>query len=98
MRRLRRRRGKGPMVTLENPSGRPPAIDRRTFLASAGAALAGGVLPDLAHANVPTAYDWTLSPPTDSRAHYVNWMTQNRGEDPQYLGLRYDRFVWMVNS
>jgi protein-L-isoaspartate(D-aspartate) O-methyltransferase len=73
-------------------------MPRRTFLASATAALAAGVLPGRVRANVAAAYDWSIAPPTDTRSRYVDWMVKNRGEDARYLGLRYDRFVWMVNT
>jgi protein-L-isoaspartate(D-aspartate) O-methyltransferase len=68
-------------------------IDRRGFLLSA---LAAGLAPSLARADIPKTYDWSAAPPTDNRARYIDWMVKNRGEDPKYLGLRYDRFAEMV--
>jgi len=71
----------------------PARIDRRSFLVTA---LAAGLAPAVARADVSTPYDWSAVPPTDSRARYIDWMVKNRGEDPKYLGMRYDRFAEMV--
>src|SRR5260370_13240008 len=56
-----------------------------------GAAAAG---PGLA--NVPRPYDWSASPPRQSREAFVEWMVRNRGEDPHFLGQRWDRFRELV--
>ncbi len=56
------------------------------------AALAAG--PALA--NVPSAYDWSASPPRQSRDAFVEWMVKNRGEDPRFLGERFDRFRELI--
>ena len=71
-------------------------MNRRDFLTSSTAALAAAGLPSLARANVPTPYDWTAMPPMDNRAKFIEWGKTVRGEDPQYLGPRFDRFQWMV--
>ncbi len=42
-------------------------------------------------ANVPLAADKIDMPPADTRAHFVAWMAANRGEDPNFLGQRWDR-------
>ena len=58
-------------------------MDRRGFIVGAAvqaAALAAG--PALA--NVPSAYDWSASPPRQSREAFVEWMVKNRGEDPRF--------------
>jgi protein-L-isoaspartate(D-aspartate) O-methyltransferase len=47
-------------------------------------------------ANVPEPYDWGASPPMSDRADYIAWMVQHRGEDPTYLGERYDRFLQLI--
>ncbi len=70
-------------------------MDRREFLVGAAvqaAALAAG--PALA--NVPSAYDWSASPPRQSRDAFVEWMVKNRGEDPRFLGERFDRFGALI--
>jgi len=69
---------------------------RRDFLLSSGAALAAGALPVPARADVPTPYDWSAMPPIDTRQHFIDWMVKARGEDPAFLGARWDRFEWMV--
>jgi protein-L-isoaspartate(D-aspartate) O-methyltransferase len=72
-------------------------VNRREFLRTgAGALVATALAPALARANVPKPYDWNASPPTDSRANYVAWMMANRGEDPGFLGQRYDRYQAML--
>jgi protein-L-isoaspartate(D-aspartate) O-methyltransferase len=71
---------------------------RRRFLASAAATVAASVLPTIARATVPTPYDWNTTPPTDSRAGYIDWMVKNRGENPKYLGIHYDRYAEMVTN
>ena len=51
---------------------RPP-LDRREFVlgvAVQGAALAAGA----ALANVPSAYDWSASPPRQGRDAFIEWM------------------------
>ena len=71
-------------------------MHRRDFLLSSAAMLAAGLVPAIACANVPVAYDWNVAPPTDSRASFVDWMIKNRGEDPHFLGERFDRFQDLV--
>jgi protein-L-isoaspartate(D-aspartate) O-methyltransferase len=71
-------------------------MDRRRFLALSSGALALGVATR-ASANVPVAYDWDAGPPMNDRAAYIAWMVKNRGEDPQFLGQRYDRFLQLIS-
>jgi protein-L-isoaspartate(D-aspartate) O-methyltransferase len=72
--------------------GTPTLISRRRFAAGLGCALAAALLPPRAHANVPGPYDWNATPPMESRAAFIAWMQSNRGEDPHFLGQRWDRF------
>ncbi len=67
-------------------------LGRRQFLTSSCSVLAASVLPRLAFANVPVPYDWNATPPMDDRAAFISWMQTNRGEDPHFLGQRWDRF------
>ncbi len=67
--------------------------NRRTFLGGMAAAAALTAAGRAALADVPKPYDWSLSPPTDTRDHYIDWMKENRGENPKYLGDHYDRYV-----
>jgi protein-L-isoaspartate(D-aspartate) O-methyltransferase len=62
------------------------------------ATAAAGLAASRAAANVPAAYDWNASPPTETRAEFIAWMTRNRGEDPAFLGQRWDRFKQLVAS
>ena len=68
-------------------------MDRRSFLI--GAAAAAVAKP--AFANVPTPYDWSISPPRQSREAFVEWMVKNRGEDPRFLGERWDRLQQLIS-
>jgi protein-L-isoaspartate(D-aspartate) O-methyltransferase len=80
-------------------------MDRRNFLTLGAATLAfntrliganAGALSE-APSKVPTPFDPAIFPPMDSRASYVDWMTKNRGEDPNFLGQRYDRFLQLIS-
>jgi protein-L-isoaspartate(D-aspartate) O-methyltransferase len=72
-------------------------MHRRDFLGLSAGALATAIGSSVAKANVPTPYDWNAGPPTDNRAAYIDWMVKNRGEDPRYLGERYDRFLALIS-
>jgi protein-L-isoaspartate(D-aspartate) O-methyltransferase len=67
------------------------SIDRRRFLVGAAAAVATPAV-----ANVPTPYDWDVSPPRQNRNAFVEWMVRNRGEDPRFLGERWDRLQQII--
>src|ERR1700734_3239987 len=70
-------------------------MDRREFVVGA-AVQAAALAARPALANVPSAYDWTASPPRQSRDAFVEWMVKNRGEDPHFLGERFDRFLQLI--
>ena len=70
-------------------------MDRREFIVGA-AAQAAALAAGPALAKVPGAYDWSASPPRQSRDAFVEWMVKNRGEDPRFLGERFDRFRELV--
>ena len=71
---------------------------RRDFLAGA-ASLAGGALASrLALAKAPTEFTFDMAPPMDSKEKFIAWAVAQRGEDPQYLAERFDRFVAMVRN
>ena len=71
-------------------------LSRRQFVTGAASAVAAGLLPSSARASVPVPYDWNAAPPVDQRADYIAWMTKNRGEDPGFLGKRWDRFKQLL--
>ena len=71
-------------------------VNRRDFLSYSAGALALGLLPSFARADVPVPYDWNVAPPMDTRANFIAWMVKNRGEDPKFLGERWDRFQALV--
>src|SRR5229473_1993708 len=66
-------------------------ISRRQFVAGAAGALAASALPAPADANVPLPYDWDAAPPLEAKADFIAWMVKNRGEDPGFLGQRWER-------
>ena len=73
-------------------------MNRREFIAQAAGAAGLALLPGAAWAGptVPVPFDWTMAPPLDSRENFVGWMQKNRGEDPTYLGQRWDRYLQLL--
>ena len=71
---------------------------RREFLAGAAGLLGAACAPRLALANVPTPYTLDLNPPMDNREKFIAWGVAQRGEDPKFLGERFDRFQAMVRN
>jgi protein-L-isoaspartate(D-aspartate) O-methyltransferase len=71
-------------------------MKRRTFLIGSAGALLETVLFGAAFADVPTPFSWDLAPPSDSRDAFIKWGVKTRGEDPKYLGERFDRFRILV--
>ena len=82
------------------------ARSRRAVLLGAGAAAACAMLPGPARAEltleqfniqsnkITKPYSWDLSPPTTTREAFLRWNADNRGEDPNALDMRWDRFVY----
>jgi len=82
-------------MTEQNPT--TPArlsmpMSRRGFATGLAGALAATLLPAPVRANVPVPYDWNAAPPMGSRVEFIGWMQTRRGEDPLFLGQRWDRF------
>jgi protein-L-isoaspartate(D-aspartate) O-methyltransferase len=71
-------------------------MDRRRFMVGMARAAGGALAAYPARANVPTPYDWSASPPRQSREAFVEWMVRNRGEDPRFLAQRFERFEQLV--
>jgi len=63
-------------------------VRRRDFLVGATASLAA--FPALA--DVPKSFRPSLWPPLDERGAFIAWMQANRGEDPIFLGQRFERY------
>jgi protein-L-isoaspartate(D-aspartate) O-methyltransferase len=59
-----------------------------------GAAAFGGI----ARATMPTPFTFDIAPPMNDRAKFIDWGVKQRGEDPKYLGERFDRFLAMVRN
>jgi len=72
--------------------------NRRHVLLGSACAFAAILCPAPALARVPAPYDRDAEPPTEQRAAFIEWMTRNRGEDPTFLGKRWDRFRQLVTS
>src|SRR5271170_1116234 len=77
---------------------RRPAVQRRHFLAGTAGLVGAALTPRLAFANVPAPFNYDLSPPMDSREKFIAWGVAQRGEDPKYLGERFDRYVALVRN
>jgi protein-L-isoaspartate(D-aspartate) O-methyltransferase len=71
-------------------------MNRRDFLRSAAGAFALAGTAGIARANVPAPLAAGVSPPMDNRESFIAWMQKNRGEDPNYLGQRFDRFLQLI--
>ena len=71
---------------------------RRDFLAGAAGLMGGALASKLAFAKVSTEFTFDLAPPMDSKEKFIAWAVAQRGEDPQYLAERFDRFVAMVRN
>ena len=73
-------------------------MQRRQFLAGTAAFAGAAFVPRLVMANVPTPFTFDLNPPMDNREKFIAWGVAQRGEDPKYLGERFDRFVALVRN
>ena len=73
-------------------------MQRRQFIAGAAGLIAGSLAPRLAMADVPTPFTFDMAPPMDNREKFVAWGVAQRGEDPKFLGERFDRFGAMVRN
>ena len=71
-------------------------MNRRDLLALSGSVAGGKPRAHFAFADVPVPYDWNAMPPMDSRQAFIDWMVKNRGEDPNFLGERFDRFLQLI--
>jgi protein-L-isoaspartate(D-aspartate) O-methyltransferase len=73
-------------------------LERRSFIIGSLATLSFASLPRRAFANVPRPYDWENMPPFESRDRFIEWGKSERGEDPRFLGERFDRFRVLVDN
>jgi len=73
-------------------------LRRRAFLTGAAGVIAGACLPRYAAANVPKPYRWDASPPLDSRDGYIQWMVENRGEEPRFLAQHWSRYQALLTN
>ncbi len=68
-------------------------MNRRSFLAGTAFGVIAAGQATFAQAAVPEPYDWTAMPPMDDRQAFIDYMVQHRGEDPTFLGQRFDIFL-----
>ena len=73
-------------------------MQRRDFLAGTAGLLGAALAPRLAFAAVPTPFTPELAPPMGDREAFIKWGVAQRGEDPKFLGERFDRFGAMVRN
>ena len=85
---------RGPLRAMSR-RGVPPHGSARIPFRRCGRREHGGEA-GTAFANVPTPYNWSTSPPRQSREAFVEWMVKNRGEDPRFLGQRFDRLQQLI--
>jgi protein-L-isoaspartate(D-aspartate) O-methyltransferase len=72
-------------------------LKRRNFV-SGTAALAAAALARPAFAATIKPYSWDLNPPTDTPRELHRRGARGRGEDPMFLGMRWDRYQAMVRN
>ena len=72
-------------------------LKRRTFVSGSVALAAAGTLAAPALAATIKPYSWDLNPPTDTRDNFIAW-GKARGEDPVFLGQRWDRFQALLKN
>jgi protein-L-isoaspartate(D-aspartate) O-methyltransferase len=73
-------------------------LHRRQFLAASAGLIGCGLASRGAFADVPTPFNFDMAPPMDSREKFIAWGVAQRGEDPKYLGERFDRFGAMSRN
>ena len=72
-------------------------MKRRTFVSGTAALGAAAALPGISQAATIKPYSWDLNPPTDTRDNFIAW-GRERGEDPGFLGQRWDRFQALLRN
>jgi protein-L-isoaspartate(D-aspartate) O-methyltransferase len=82
-------------------------VQRRNFLAGTAGLLGAALTPRWTMAagepaapvvKVPAPFTYDMAPPMDNRENFVAWGVAQRGEDPKYLGERFDRFGALVRN
>src|SRR5262249_51365815 len=79
------------------PAPRRSILKRRTFVSGSAALAAAVFVSTAAAAATIKPYSWDLNPPTDTRDNFIAW-GKARGEDPAFLGQRWDRFQALVKN
>jgi protein-L-isoaspartate(D-aspartate) O-methyltransferase len=72
-------------------------MNRRDVLVGGAALIAGAAVGRPAEAAIARGFDQDLWPPMDGREAFVAWMKDNRGEDPGFLGQRWDRYLQLIS-
>jgi len=47
---------------------------------------------------VPLPYDFNIEVPSDNRETFIAWMAKNRGEKPDFLRQRFDRYEALIHN
>ena len=71
-------------------------MKRRSFVTGTAALAAAGLAAPAFAASIKP-YSWDLNPPTDTRDNFIAW-GKARGEDPYFLGQRWDRFQALLKN
>jgi len=82
------------------PAPKEDILKRRTFVSGSAAVAAAGFaagFTSAAQAATIKPYSWDLNPPTDTRDNFIAW-GKSRGEDPVFLGQRWDRFQALLKN
>ena len=72
-------------------------LEETQFRLRHGRARAAGFGSPAALAATIKPYSWDLNPPTDTRDNFIAW-GKARGEDPVFLGQRWDRFQALLRN
>jgi protein-L-isoaspartate(D-aspartate) O-methyltransferase len=73
-------------------------LRRRDLLTGAAGLIGAAAFSGIARATMPTPFTFDIAPPMNDRAKFIDWGVKQRGEDPKYLGERFDRFLAMVRN
>lgn len=74
----------------------PMILSRRELMSFGAGGLILAAFPTGATAKVKVPLSSAATPPMDNKADYIRWMQENRGEAPNFLGQRWDRFQALI--
>lgn len=71
-------------------------LNRRELMIFGAGGLISSALATNADAKVRQSLEQAATPPMDSKTNYIKWMEENRGEEADFLGQRWDRFEALI--